>query len=704
MGPFLILFAASHGDQEWIWKIIWPKGASNMQAIANAGSLLLIFFLLFSSTCEAAISYSQAHAVVERQTNSIEVRPDGTYRELEEVYIRVQDLKAKMALQVQRFQVNRHYSRLRIELFELLKADGSRVPVDLERHMKEEDSAKMASMNIYDPAQRVIKVFVPDLSPGDTIHYRARYENFKPMIPGQFFGKIIIQGHYPVRSMDIEIRVPEGMDLHHLIKNDLSAPPRPRDGSMPLTSATAEPSQKGAETLLSFSTRAEPFGARTFLWHIEHVPELVPEPYMPSVSRVAMRLLFSTLDDWSQVGRWYYGLTEPKIVIDQEIRKKVSELVEGKDDPMDRIRALFFFVARKIRYMGIIEEANRPGFEPHDIRLTFRRRYGVCRDKAALLVGMLRAANFKAAPVIISAGSKLDPEVAVPYFNHAIAAVLDLGDRPIFLDPTDETTLQLLPDYEQDSSCIIADREGSDLILTPVNPPEGNLFHMVLRERLSNSGLLSGTFQVKTSGFVDTVFRSILMNLSRFEQEQFLRRFILSRRPDVVIDDIYWDNLASRQEHFTFGGSFRLSQAICWIDGAQGLLFPVGAVSSDGILEEYVIGRKVSMSSRHYSLKLGYSFLTVLEEYIQGPEGLVLEPGQSILLSNDLYEYMVSWRKEGTGLVRKRVLKVKRIEVEPCRYPALKRLAAIMDANGFRPVIARSEPFGYGESERDEQR
>ncbi len=667
-----------------------------MQAIASAGSLLLIVFLLFSSTCKAAISYDRAHAVVERQTNSIEVGPDGTYTELEEVYIRVQDLKAKMALQVQRFQVNRHYSRLRIELFEVLKADGSRVPVDLERHMKEEDSARMASMNIYDPAQRVIKVFIPDLTPGDTIHYRARYENFKPMIPGQFFGRLIIQGHYPVRSMDIEIRMPEGMGLHHLIKNDLSAPPRSSEGARPLASAAAGSSEE-AETLLSFSTRAEPGGARTLSWHIEHVPELVPEPYMPSASRVAMRLLFSTLDDWSQVGRWYYGLTEPKIVIDQEIRRKVSELVEGKDDPMDRIRALFFFVARKIRYMGIIEEANRPGFEPHDIRLTFKRRYGVCRDKAALLVGMLRAANFKAAPVIISAGNKLDPEVAVPYFNHAIAAVLDLGDRPIFLDPTDETTLQLLPDYEQDSSCIIADRQGSDLILTPVNPPEGNLFHMVVREQLSAQGSLSGTFQVKTSGFVDTVFRSILMNLSRFEQEQFLRRFILSRRPDVVIDDIHWDNLTSRQEHFTFGGSFRLPQAICWIDGALGLLFPAGAVSSDGILEEYVIGRKVSMSSRRYSLKLGYSFLTVLEEHIQGVEGLVLEPGPPTRLSNDLYEYMVSWRKEGTELVRKRVLKVKRIEVEPCRYPALKRLVAIMDANGFRPVTARPEPFGYGE-------
>ena len=55
-----------------------------------------------------------------------------------------------------------------------------------------------------------------------------------------------------------------------------------------------------------------------------------------------------------------------------------------------RIKAIFYHVAQKIRYMGLTPEKDRPGFEPHDVKLTFDNKYGVCRDKAALLVSMLR--------------------------------------------------------------------------------------------------------------------------------------------------------------------------------------------------------------------------------------------------------------------------------------------------------------------------
>ena len=53
--------------------------------------------------------------------------------------------------------------------------------------------------------------------------------------------------------------------------------------------------------------------------------------------------------------------------------------------------------------MGITTETEAPGYEPHDVSLTFSKRYGVCRDKAALLAVMLRAAGFDAFPVLIMA-------------------------------------------------------------------------------------------------------------------------------------------------------------------------------------------------------------------------------------------------------------------------------------------------------------
>ena len=84
---------------------------------------------------------------------------------------------------------------------------------------------------------------------------------------------------------------------------------------------------------------------------------------------------------------------------------KARELAAGKST-QEIIEALFTFVSQEIRYMGITTEEEAPGYEPHDVSITFENRYGVCRDKAALLASMLRIAGVDAFPVIIMAGPK----------------------------------------------------------------------------------------------------------------------------------------------------------------------------------------------------------------------------------------------------------------------------------------------------------
>ena len=93
------------------------------------------------------------------------------------------------------------------------------------------------------------------------------------------------------------------------------------------------------------------------------------------------------------------------------MKKIVVELTADARTDMDKIKAMFYYVSKKVRYMGITPEKDRPGFEPHDVNLTFEKKYGVCRDKAALLVSLLRAAGLKAYPVLINVGTKKDQEV-----------------------------------------------------------------------------------------------------------------------------------------------------------------------------------------------------------------------------------------------------------------------------------------------------
>jgi len=140
------------------------------------------------------------------------------------------------------------------------------------------------------------------------------------------------------------------------------------------------------------------------------------------------------------------------------MKQAVEELTAGATNDTEKIKALFYFVSNKIRYMGITPEKDRPGFEPHDVSITFDKRYGVCRDKAALLVSMLRLAGFEAYPILINVGTRMDPQVPDPFFNHAIVAAELQDGLQVLMDPTDENTRELLPAYDRNQSYLVCPR------------------------------------------------------------------------------------------------------------------------------------------------------------------------------------------------------------------------------------------------------
>lgn len=217
-------------------------------------------------------------------------------------------------------------------------------------------------------------------------------------------------------------------------------------------------------------------GRILYTWTAENVPQVVPEPDMPPLYMCVQRLLVSTAKDWPEISQWYYGVCRPRLdAVTPEIRAKVEELTKDAKTPDAKIMALFQFVSQQIRYMGITAETEAPGYEPHDVSLTFNQRYGVCRDKAALLVSMLELAGLKAYPVLFMAGYPKDDEVPNNYFNHAIVAVEDTPGHYILMDPTYETTAELLPSTMANMSYLVARPQGDVLRRSPLVPTANNL-------------------------------------------------------------------------------------------------------------------------------------------------------------------------------------------------------------------------------------
>ena len=607
--------------------------------------------------------YPHAHVVLARENESISYTHSGQSRSEDEIFLTVLDDQGKREQAVQSFQVNRSYSRLNISLMEIIKTSGERISIDIAANSKEDTSSRNTRMNIYNPNQRVIKVYIPDLEIGDTIHYRTVRERFKPIIPNHTYGMVLGQYFFPVHSYHFTLIGPADIPMRHLVKNKIK-------GCVSYEEATEK-------------------GLTSRRWIFSQVPPVVPEPSMPPISQVAMRLLFSSLNSWEAISRWYFELVEPKLQPTAEMAAMVKKLTANLTSPEERMAAIYYFAAQQIRYMGITEESNRPGFEPHQVGLTFSRRHGVCRDKAALLVSMLRLAGIPANPVLISVGEKLDQEIPLPYFNHAITVVNDGHGRPVlFMDPTSETSRQFFPDYERDASYLIADRQGSALHITPPVAPEANQFSLIINDHLNHDNSLSGTITASCRGFADTVMRSLLMGRSREEQQDFLEQMILRRRPGIRVDNFSWSNPANRAILFTFSCTFSLPNAIRWLDKQKGILLPLSNMADPGILDRWIL-EKADMTKRKYPLRLGYTYKTMVEEHVSGIKTLkkIRLPAKTSTDSN-LFTYRTTYTLEKPDQITiTNIFSLKKLEIPATGYHQLTLLQHDRESEILLPIV-----------------
>ncbi len=411
-------------------------------------------------------------------------RPDGTSVTWDESYFKVLTEKGRRDGRTLAIGYNETYGSARLCRLEVIRPDGSRHPVDIPSNSRVTVDSSMMEANIYDPHDKLLQAVIPELGIGDTIRVLTQRTETKPRVPNTWSDFNVFEYTSPIRRQTYEVYAP-------------------RD--LPLRSVALKAQVPGtvAATNLPWA------GGTLHRWEVRDVPRMFEEPAMPDAYMVVQRLLVSTLPDWPTVSRWYWNLCAPRLqAITPEMRKKAAELTAAGATPRAKIEALFKFVSQQIRYMGVTAESEAPGYEPHDVSLTFGNRYGVCRDKAALLVALLRLAGIEAFPVIIHAGPKKDEEVPAPFFNHAIAAAR-LDGQYILMDPTDETTRDLLPSYLGDKSYLVATPEGDPLRTSPIVPAEENLVKIRTEGRITDDGRLAARTVFDLEGINDNVYRQM---------------------------------------------------------------------------------------------------------------------------------------------------------------------------------------------------
>jgi len=274
-------------------------------------------------------------------------------------------------------------------------------------------TAPFSEFAMYDDAKN-IGISMPGVEDGVIIDYVYTRTTTKSYLPGQYSEQWTFRDSVdPVKISKMTLSAPAAMKIQTLPRNT--------------SGMTA------TQTLSKDGTR------KTYVWKMENLGALVPEPMMPPASTFLPTLELSTIPSWQNIAHWYQGLASGQMAVSPEIKDTVRTLTAGKTSDTEKAKAIYYWVEGRTRYVAL--ELGLSAFQPHPASEVCRNRYGDCKDMATLLVTMLHEAGIKTAwPVLLGAGriTPVHDSLAAPYFfNHAIVRA-DIDGKPYWFDSTAE--------------------------------------------------------------------------------------------------------------------------------------------------------------------------------------------------------------------------------------------------------------------------
>ncbi len=427
-----------------------------------------------------------------------------------------------------------------------------------------------------------------NLEVGDAIEFSYRTNAIAPRnMYGDYFGDIIyFKDFVPKRSMEYVVLTSPEMKLHYSVV--------------------------GMEIQPVIETRGN---SKSYLWKVENMEKVESEPFMPGYSEVLPYVHVSTYQNWEDVGEWYWNLIRDQFLLDANASAEVARITRGLQTEQEKILAIYNHVVQNTRYIGL--EFGIHSHKPYPAYKVYSRRYGDCKDKAGLMIAMLKEIGVDACLAALRTKSrgKIEPQPAsLAVFNHAICYI---PKYDLWLDGTAEYSGSSEFPYEDQDTCALVVGKGfRKFVTTPSLPGERNLISDVYEARISPDRAMEFELTRETVGQYAPHFR-------RVYQEEKDRSNALAKTwggvlPNIKISEVRFSNLRDLEKPVRY--AFRASASNYAVEDES------GAMAFSGVINKMQLTRRYApRSQRKYDLVLDFPWCT------KGSTRFSLPPGYKVV-------------------------------------------------------------------------
>jgi len=405
----------------------------------------------------------------------------------------------------------------------------------------------------------------------------------------------------------------------------------------------------------------------TYVWEGRNFGEIDTEPYMPPLSEICPWFELSSVSDWKEVAAWYWRLIQPQMKPTLEIEQAAAELTKEKQTDIEKARTIYYWVADKIRYVGL--EFGASAYEPHSAKEVFNNRYGDCKDQATLLIAMLKAAGVKAYPVLVPIGFKGPTSKRLPspgIFDHAIA-VAEIDGKHIWMDTTAEVCpFGDLPEADRGREVLVIKDGKGEFVQTPEYTAEENSTSQMATIKLNADGGITASVLWTATGSGDLAARTTYKYAKPNKIREGFEATVASISPDARLNDYSVEDPAKRDEPLKISYDFEASG---WANRTSKFL-----IFRPSLYQSILSQTPFSKAQRQFEVLFSGMSSNSSETKIVLPNGFKVEEiPQNVALKTDFAAYDRTYTLDGIILkvVEKLVRQDARIPIS--RYPEVKK-------------------------------
>lgn len=494
---------------------------------------------------------------------------------------------------------------------------------------------------ISDPAYRMYydlvayQIAFPPLEVGDKIRVEYRIDDIGNNIFGDYFGDMqYFADRYPARVVSYTLIAPKDRRFHYHV-----------------------------EKMTPQFVQTKDANNQYLTWTMRQVPSYETESRMPGLESYLPYVAVSTFTDWKDMGKWYADLIRDQLILDSETKDIVKRLTAGVTDRLEIVKRIHEYVVTNTRYVAL--EFGIHGYKPYEVNQVCSRQFGDCKDKASLIVSMLREAGVPANIAVVRTadkGSVHTSPAMLSYFNHAIAYVPEFD---LYLDGTAEFSgIYELPAMDQGALTMLVDQNGF-VRLTNIPISQDSRQAYALSLQVKPDGVTDVAGSVSYNGVTTPSLREYLSIDTKLSQN--LQNLLKETLPGLDVAEV---NRVGRtiNEPITLRFSGSTSRILRKQDGQ--LSFPL-RILGEQLTQEYAAN-----ATRQYPIDIGVPKRRSVSLTIAAPEGYSLAnlpSSRTIEDANFSAELTVERADARTCKINYQVV-FKTPRVEPGDYPELRRL------------------------------